>query len=50
MYLFDHPLRIYLARHGQSELNLQQRISGQADAQLSAKGLEQAQADRKSVV
>ncbi|MCQ8118597.1 histidine phosphatase family protein [Methylomonas rosea] len=44
MYLFDHPLRIYLARHGQSELNLQQRISGQADAQLSAKGLEQAQA------
>lgn len=44
MYSFDRPLRIYLARHGQSELNLQQRISGQADAKLSAKGLEQAQA------
>jgi broad specificity phosphatase PhoE len=45
MCLFDdRPLRIYLARHGQSELNLQQRISGQADAKLSAKGLAQAQA------
>ncbi|AMK79406.1 MULTISPECIES: histidine phosphatase family protein [Methylomonas] len=44
MRSFDRPLRIYLARHGQSELNLQQRISGQADARLSAKGLEQAQA------
>lgn len=44
MFSFDQPRRIYLARHGQSELNLQQRISGQADAQLSAKGLEQAQA------
>lgn len=44
MRSFDRPLRVYLARHGQSELNLQQRISGQADARLSAKGLEQAQA------
>ncbi|QPK64605.1 histidine phosphatase family protein [Methylomonas sp. LL1] len=44
MRSFDRPLRIYLARHGQSELNLQQRISGQADTQLSAQGLEQAQA------
>lgn len=44
MRSFDRPLRIYLARHGQSELNLQRRISGQADAQLSPKGLEQAQA------
>ena len=45
MCLFDDkPLRIYLARHGQSELNLQQRISGQADTKLSTKGLEQAQA------
>lgn len=44
MRSFDRPLRIYLARHGQSELNLQQRISGQADAKLSVKGLEQAQA------
>ncbi|MDT4291423.1 histidine phosphatase family protein [Methylomonas sp. MO1] len=44
MHSFDRPLRIYLARHGQSELNLQKRISGQADASLSAKGLEQAQA------
>lgn len=44
MRSFDRPLRIYLARHGQSELNLQQRLSGQADARLSEKGLEQAQA------
>ncbi|WP_026604506.1 histidine phosphatase family protein [Methylomonas sp. 11b] len=44
MHSFDRPLRIYLARHGQSELNLQKRISGQADASLAAKGLEQAQA------
>ncbi|OAI08719.1 histidine phosphatase family protein [Methylomonas methanica] len=44
MRSFDRPLRIYLARHGQSQLNLQQRISGHADARLSAKGLEQAQA------
>ncbi|WP_445371287.1 histidine phosphatase family protein [Methylomonas sp. HW2-6] len=44
MRSFDRPLRIYLARHGQSALNLQQRLSGQADTQLSSKGLEQAQA------
>ena len=40
------PLRIFLARHGQSSLNLEQRISGQANANLSEKGLEQAQALR----
>lgn len=37
-------LRIFLARHGQSKLNLEQRLSGQIDASLSDKGLEQAQA------
>lgn len=37
-------LRIFLARHGQSTLNLQERISGQADAPLSEKGHEQARA------
>ncbi|MDX8127775.1 histidine phosphatase family protein [Methylomonas sp. LW13] len=44
MYSSNQPRRIYLARHGQSELNLQQRISGQADAKLSAKGMQQAEA------
>lgn len=40
----DTPLRIFLARHGQSSLNLERRISGQANAPLSAKGREQAHA------
>lgn len=39
--LADFP-KIFLARHGQSTLNLQQRISGQADCSLSKKGREQA--------
>jgi broad specificity phosphatase PhoE len=40
----DLRLRIFLARHGQSQFNLEQRISGQANTVLSAKGLEQADA------
>lgn len=35
---------IYLARHGKSELNEQQRISGQLDTPLSARGLAQSRA------
>lgn len=35
---FDH---IYLARHGQSESNLERRLCGQRDPALSALGLEQ---------
>jgi broad specificity phosphatase PhoE len=42
----SEPLTIFLARHGQSTLNLEQRISGQRDVGLSAKGREQAQALR----
>jgi alpha-ribazole phosphatase len=34
---------IFLARHGQSESNLEERISGQADPSLTEKGLRQAQ-------
>jgi broad specificity phosphatase PhoE len=34
---------IFLARHGQSESNLEERISGQADPNLTEKGLRQAQ-------
>lgn len=37
-------LRIYLARHGQSVLNEQQRLSGQASTMLSDKGEQQAAA------
>lgn len=40
----DAPLRVFLARHGQSLLNLQERISGQAETPLSDKGQEQARA------
>ncbi len=44
MPLSNSSLRIFLARHGQSELNLAQRISGQSNARLSEKGLQQAAA------
>ena len=44
MWLTKQPLRIYLARHGQSVLNSEQRLSGQAHTELTGKGLEQAQA------
>jgi broad specificity phosphatase PhoE len=37
-------VRIYLARHGQSLLNRQQRLSGQAHTLLSDKGRQQAEA------
>lgn len=40
----DSTLRIYLARHGQSVLNHEQRLSGQADTVLTDKGLAQAHA------
>lgn len=38
------PTRIYLARHGQSEANIQGRFCGHADAPLTPRGLEQARA------
>ena len=37
------PRTIFLARHGQSESNHEERISGQADPALTEKGLRQAQ-------
>lgn len=37
------PRTVFLARHGQSESNLEERISGQADPNLTEKGLRQAQ-------
>lgn len=37
------PAKIFLARHGQSELNLQERVTGQLDPPLSQKGREQAE-------
>lgn len=40
-------LRIFLARHGQSVLNLEQRLSGQADVSLSDQGRAQALALRE---
>lgn len=36
------PRRLYLARHGQSQANLEQRVSGQIDWPLTDKGLDQA--------
>lgn len=39
----NRPRTIFLARHGQSESNLEERISGQADPNLTEKGLRQAQ-------
>ena len=39
----SRPRTIYLARHGQSESNREERISGQADPSLTEKGLRQAQ-------
>lgn len=37
-------MTIYLARHGQSEWNNQQRVTGQLDPALSPKGMEQSRA------
>lgn len=39
----SRPLTIFLARHGQSESNREERISGQADPTLTEKGHRQAQ-------
>ena len=39
----NRPGTIFLARHGQSESNLEDRISGQADPTLTEKGRRQAQ-------
>ncbi len=39
----DNGKRIFLARHGQSVANLEQRVSGQIDTPLTEKGRQQAQ-------
>lgn len=39
----SRPRTVFLARHGQSESNLEGRISGQTDPSLTEKGLRQAQ-------
>jgi broad specificity phosphatase PhoE len=35
------PTTVYLVRHGESQLNLEQRVSGQLDTSLSATGVQQ---------
>lgn len=37
------PTTVYLVRHGESQLNLEKRVSGQFDAALSPNGFRQAQ-------
>ncbi len=42
-HTFSHPTTVYLVRHGESQLNLEKRMSGQLDPALSQEGIRQSQ-------